>query len=862
MADLFLDVPAEDFSAHLKNLNGSMAMSFDHVLKMVLTVASAALVVMAADARSETATQATTNSGAIMDTVDLRPIFKKWGLNVRSQGERNTCSVFTVTDALEYALAQKDHEGTRLSVEYLNWAAGQATGKPRDGGFFSDIWKGFSNYGICPQDDLPYSATFDANIHPDESAARHAQSVRNAGLRLHWIKPWDPTHGVSDEQLDEIKNTLRKQWPVCGGFLWPKKTIWSDKNILEIAPRDGVRDGHSVLLVGFRDDPAQAGGGVFLFQNTSRANRDGYMTYEYAKTYMNDAIWVDSPMPATMSADKHEAQSRRDILGVFGSAPVGRNRRASSNEQPGWNSENMDMTWLQPGERLEMPLLEGPGVITHMWFTSHAGWVGELNSLSMRIYWDGQKEPGVEVPLGDFFAAGYGKPAVVESFPVQVSSTGALSCYWRMPFHKSARIVITNDNPNRGTGLYWQVDWTQVKEVPEDSPYFCACYRQEYPAEMNRDYTIAELSGRGQYIGSVMSLTMAQDGWFGEGDDFFYIDGEEIPSLQGTGSEDYFNDAWGFRPRSSHWFGSPKWQGDRAGDSGIAYRWHIQDAVNFSKSLKVAIEHKGNRDIDTDGFFIERPDFISSVAFWYQEGEPKLFAHLSGWNERRVPWDDRLLVRSFRSVQTTGDARVKVDTAGLFGARPTLLWKNKTPGAVMTMPLEMENAGQYAIRLIAASGAHYGMYDVKIDGTKIHAVDFGSAEDGEMDVLLGTHELAAGKHVLSFCASDAAHVGPMAVEMIRFLKLPPEAKRDIRIHHEAHFVRLGIGRAVYAYRLAYDRVPDSLQALVDAGLMSARYLNDENNLPLQCHREGDYLVVESKNHEAWTHRWEGLDARR
>src|SRR5262249_58760806 len=120
------------------------------------------------------------------------------------------------------------------------------------------------------------------------------------------------------------------------------------------------------------------------------------------------------------------------------------------------NVGNVARTRLAPGEVFELPILKGPGVITHIWFTSHAGGVNELNALSLRIYWDGRKEPGVEAPLGEFFAVGQGRPAVVESLPVQVSPTGALSCFWKMPFAKSARIVITNDNPDRGAGLYWQ----------------------------------------------------------------------------------------------------------------------------------------------------------------------------------------------------------------------------------------------------------------------------------------------------------------------------------------------------------------------------------------------------------------------
>jgi len=114
--------------------------------------------------------------------------------------------------------------------------------------------------------------------------------------------------------------------------------------------------------------------------------------------------------------------------GCTGRAAVGRNRRVSSNEQPKWNDANLDMNWLQPGQVLELPVLKGPGVIHHMWFTSHSGWANELNALSIRIYWDGRPEPGVEAPLGDFFRGRARQAAAVESVPVQVSPTGSLTC--------------------------------------------------------------------------------------------------------------------------------------------------------------------------------------------------------------------------------------------------------------------------------------------------------------------------------------------------------------------------------------------------------------------------------------------------
>ncbi|MCC6123374.1 MAG: DUF2961 domain-containing protein [Pirellulales bacterium] len=819
------------------------------------------------------------------NAVDLRPWLEKWELAPRVQGDRPTCSVFVVTEALEYAFAAKQGQGARLSVEFLNWAKNRAGNSADDGAFFSDLWKGYEVYGICPEADVPYRDQFDPALKPDEKSLAQGKAFLPHGMRLHWIKEWDPNKGVNAEQLAEIKRTLARGWPVGGGFLWPSNKKL-ENNVLKVVPRSEVVDGHSVLLVGYRDDEKQPGGGVFLFRNTSGESRDSEMTYEYALTYMNDAIWIDyegakdieiasteKPQSALGTAAGGAAAACeplfRDPLGALTAPPSGRNRRISSNEQPNWNDGNMDMTWLQPGESIEMPLLEGPGYITHIWFTSHAGWANELNALSIRIYWDGRKEPGVESPLGDFFGCGT-KPAVVESMPVQVSPTGALTCYWRMPFARSAKIVVTNDNPDRGAGLYWQVDWVQVDRLPPETGYFHAKYRQEYPAAMGRDYLIADLAGRGQFVGTVMSVTNAQDGWFGEGDDFFYIDGEKVPSLQGTGSEDYFNDAWGFRPRTSHWFGSPRWQGDRAGDSGTLYRWHVLDPVRFDRSLQLTIEHKGNEMVDLEGFFVERPDFLSSVAFWYQIGEPKPFGKMPPWNERRVPWDRQNLVKAFLKAKTTGSAKVKVEAQGFFGSRPILSWPNKENGARLTLPFTVAEDGRYAVRLTAMQGPRFGSYEILFDGNHVADADFfapSGGDDGEgseLDLLLGTHELTKGAHEITFVATapDGKAALPLAVEMLRLLKLPPKAVRKVKNDNEAHFIRLGIGRSLYAYRLAYGKLPDTLETLVESGIMPERYLRDENDYPLKARREGDFMHVESTGPTGWKHRWSGLDPRR
>jgi hypothetical protein len=156
------------------------------------------------------------------------------------------------------------------------------------------MWKGFSAYGICNESEMPYAKSFDAAREPSEEIRSGAKARLKLGLERHWIKEWDVKTGLTDEQLLGIRRKLRDGWPVCGGFRWPNHAAWND-GVLQMCDAGQVFDGHSVLLVGYRDDAKQAGGGVFIFRNTSSGGVDGMMTYEYARTYMNDALWIDAP---------------------------------------------------------------------------------------------------------------------------------------------------------------------------------------------------------------------------------------------------------------------------------------------------------------------------------------------------------------------------------------------------------------------------------------------------------------------------------------------------------------------------------------------------------------------------------------
>jgi len=249
-------------------------------------------------------------AGATVAThrVDLRPVLREMGIVPRRQGSRPTCSVFTVAAGLEFALAKRVGHAPRMSVEFLNWAACQACGRVKDGGFFSDLWQGFETAGICAEEAMPYQPQFDPGLRPTPEALAEAKARKPLGLRLNWIKRWDVKTGLAPSEFDGIQHSLEEGWPVCGGFRWPTHARWVE-GVLQMCAAHEVFDGHSVLIVGFRDDAAQPGGGVFVFRNTTGDGRDGLMPYAYARLYMNDAASITAEVPPTAASKSAPAAS-------------------------------------------------------------------------------------------------------------------------------------------------------------------------------------------------------------------------------------------------------------------------------------------------------------------------------------------------------------------------------------------------------------------------------------------------------------------------------------------------------------------------------------------------------------------------
>ncbi|MCI0493311.1 MAG: DUF2961 domain-containing protein, partial [Planctomycetes bacterium] len=284
------------------------------------------------------------------------------------------------------------------------------------------------------------------------------------------------------------------------------------------------------------------------------------------------------------------AQETMDTLALR--QPYEARRESSSNADL---AKNGDSVPILPGGTLTLLDADGPGVITHFWNTIAAFDPFAGRSVVLRIYYDGQEKPSVQVPLGDFFGVGHGAHKSFTSAPVSVSAGGlARNCYWHMPFRKHIKVTVTNESLVYPVGsFYYYLDWQKRDSLPEDAMYFHAQYRQSMPAAPGH-YKILETSGQGHYVGTVYSVQQVELGWFGEGDDFFYIDGAQTPQLRGTGTEDYFNDAWGFREFATPYHGVTLYEGVFPGDRVTAYRWHIADPIPFRKSLRVMIEHRGS----------------------------------------------------------------------------------------------------------------------------------------------------------------------------------------------------------------------------------------------------------------------------
>ena len=304
-----------------------------------------------------------------------------------------------------------------------------------------------------------------------------------------------------------------------------------------------------------------------------------------------------------------------------------RSLKQSSFDRTGGNADSWPVA---PGATHTVFESDGPGIISHIWFTIAAESSDHLKELVLRIYWDGNPKPSVEVPIGDFFGLNLGIYFVYQSAFLNCSSVKALNCYFAMPFRKSARATVTNEGSKKVHALYSNIDYKLVTELPADAVYFHAQYRQATPnvaehfaseeKELNllgpKNYVFAETRGRGHLMGITLGVLQNTENWMGEGDEMIFIDDETKPAITGTGTEDYINGAWDFGGRDTatpfaHLYNGAPYigVGERAGGRTNVYRWHADNPVTFTRYLKHTIEH---------GHANDRGDNFYSVCYWYQ----------------------------------------------------------------------------------------------------------------------------------------------------------------------------------------------------------------------------------------------------
>lgn len=270
---------------------------------------------------------------------------------------------------------------------------------------------------------------------------------------------------------------------------------------------------------------------------------------------------------------------------------------------------------LPPASTTVLADIKGPGTVRHIWITTDPK---IYRDCILKMYWDDEKEPSVEVPLGDFFCNGHNIYCKINSMPIAVNPYGGLNVYWPMPFRKHARIEIENQHRKEIGGFFYQITY-ELDEVPETAAYFHAQWRRAVSPIDNPDHIILEgVKGKGHYVGTYLAWTQLSNGWWGEGEIKFFMDGDtEFPTICGTGTEDYFGGAWAFEDTfSTAFLGYPLWRKEEkeVPKHGM-YRWHIPDPIRFEKDLRVTIQALAWGPNEK---FKALQDDIASTAYWYQ----------------------------------------------------------------------------------------------------------------------------------------------------------------------------------------------------------------------------------------------------
>ena len=320
------------------------------------------------------------------------------------------------------------------------------------------------------------------------------------------------------------------------------------------------------------------------------------------------------------------AENRTGAKGQGGMATEGTGAVAARELGRGWKVS--PCLHLPGNSTTTLADVDGPGAIQHIWMTVNpAAW----RRLVLRFYWDDEESPSVEVPIGDLFCSGWCVRCNIHSLPIAVNPAGGFNSYFEMPFRRHARITVENLTQDEVRGFFYQITYT-LTEVPEDRAYFHAQWRRSNPLPYKEVHTIVDgVRGQGHYVGTYMAWGVHNNGWWGEGEIKFYMDGDaDWPTICGTGTEDYFCGAWDFEhPRGEYGVHSSPFSGlpQVIKPDGLyqsqqrfgMYRWHVMDPIRFQQDLRVTIQALGWRStLGGERRYLPLQDDIASTAYWYQ----------------------------------------------------------------------------------------------------------------------------------------------------------------------------------------------------------------------------------------------------
>mgnify|MGYP003859212749 CR=1 FL=1 len=462
-----------------------------------------------------------------------------------------------------------------------------------------------------------------------------------------------------------------------------------------------------------------------------------------------------------------QAQKSEGVLGDLYKAKDGGLAHYSSEDPTGGNA---DKRFIAPGDKLVLVDHKGAGILRRWWITIAPRRSKEiLRQLIVRCYWDGEEQPSVEVPVADFFGMGFGEWKDYISLPLNMTS-GGYNAYWPMPFKQSARITVENTSTVPLESFYYNIDIRTYDQLDDDALYFHAQFRKAR-SKKGSPITILHTKGRGHYVGTLLSMQPSQGRHLGylEGDEIIYIDGEQDASIVGTGTEDYFSSGWyydtGEYNAPFHGISIKDVENGRIN----TYRWHIEDPVPFKEEFLFEIEHGGTNDTENVEY--------SSVAYWYQTHPHPPFPPLP---EKLMPMaqviDPSIEAESLIDKAKVTGGKLRVQDMESFegnswGNNAQLWWTLAKQGDELTLPLEIEEAGNYDLFGFFTRAGDYGIFQLELNGTPLGDLidgyddkvgNTGPVHFGNVPFKKGTNEITiqlVGKDIRSAGFSDGYLVG-------------------------------------------------------------------------------------------------------